>query len=74
MGTTITSLVCPECKKTVWVNMGDLEDVTVGDITSVSCFWCRHVWFLEYMDEYMGGDPKDYAEDSFGTPNEAAGL
>jgi len=72
MTTAIYSFGCPKCEKEVWVNDGDPSDMTRPDIEALKCCHCGHCFTA---DEFSSDDvDEDYAETTYRTPNEAAGI
>lgn len=70
-------IICPHCSHTLWVNNGNILDITAPDVDAVRCPWCGEAHVLgderkKMFDESM--DPKDYwVEDGYKTPKEAVG-
>ena len=75
--TTITSITCPQCNKLMFVNLGNTDDMTVGDVEAVRCPYCIKCFFLEdFVPECfeVGVTADDLADDGYKTPNEAFNL
>lgn len=50
---------CPSCKIANWVCQGDLEDLTVPDVTGVQCHGCNTKFKL-VDDDFMEEDDYYY--------------
>ena len=69
---TLDSLNCPHCGKTVWVNLGDLSDETIGDFDGAVCPYCDKTFPWPSPDDFETSDG-DHTQ-GYKTPNEAAGV
>ena len=67
---TLDSLNCPHCGKTVWVNLGNINDLTVSDVDGAICPYCGTKFLWPDTDEW---DDPEYTQ-GYKTPNEAAGV
>ena len=46
MSIHLYDVACPSCGRVVWVNNGDVGDLTVEDVAVVRCCWCGSVFHL----------------------------
>ena len=44
---TIAKLVCPKCDEYNYLDLGDLEDMTVPDVAGCKCWNCQHAFDFE---------------------------
>lgn len=72
---TIDSLICPECDMQVWINLGELDNLSKADAEAFECVYCGHVFPMPGWEE-LGMDKPDlgFPDPTFKTPNEAAGI
>lgn len=56
MNIHIYDIECPNCKEIVWVNNGDVDDLTVDDVEAVICPHCEHKWLLEGCEDWTTFD------------------
>ena len=56
---------CPKCAKSNWIDNGNPQDMTVGDIEGIRCWNCGHCWLLgeEFEYEQEEEDDNHYYED-----------
>ena len=69
---SIIGIDCPQCRKTIWVNNGDVSDLTVGDIDAIKCCFCNHEFYTDGCSDKVSNSY--LIEDSFETPNKTIGL
>ncbi len=65
MSETILKEWCPKCETVNFINLGDMEDMTVSEPDGVECHKCGHQWLfdedsvnvvgLENLDYEIGG-------------------
>jgi len=53
---------CPKCEKHCYVNLGDMNDMTVDDVEGCRCPHCGHEWVFE---EVLDCEPDKTVEDAY---------
>ena len=49
-------ITCPECGRTCWLCVGDLEDLTVPDTEAIRCPHCKKKFFLSNPEDLYDSD------------------
>lgn len=44
---------CPKCRKSNFVNNGDVSDQTVSDVEGIICWNCGHCWVITGLEEEL---------------------
>ena len=73
---TITQVACTVCKQVCWVNLGNIDDMTVCDADGAICPHCGHSFLFEGVREVLEAVGDNLANASivqaYKTANEAA--
>lgn len=76
MNDTISSCQCTECKKELWVNLGNTSDMTQEDPDGAHCPHCEKDFLFEGVQEIFEIMGESFASANiikgYKTPNEAA--
>lgn len=61
MPETIIKDYCPKCEVVNFLNMGDMEDLTVYEPDGIECHKCGHKWLLdEDFHKLVGEDDNEF--------------